>query len=219
VRTCEIWSIEDGQSIMRTHHRGWPADIAFSPDGRRALIVSMQQPSFLSGLLDLSSGVEIAVLPGHTSETHRGTFSHDSRLAATVSIEGTARLWDGATGELRRVFGEESGLVPTTVDFGNQNVNGAFSPDDRLFATASVHGMARIWDVESGALLAVIQGHSGAAFFCGTERTGARPRGSKVMNPASSMFDLARAGTFWRPRQLTKRRGCGIPRRALSWPS
>ena len=109
-RTCQIWSTEDGKSIMRIHHPGWPREIAFSPDGRRALIVSTEQPSYLSGLWDLSSGAEIAVLRGHESETHGGTFSHDGRLAATVSIEGTARLWDGVTGELRSVLGEESGL-------------------------------------------------------------------------------------------------------------
>ena len=80
--------------------------------------MSTEQPSYLSGLWDLSSGVEIAVLRGHESETHGGTFSHDGRLAATVSIEGTARLWDGVTGELRSVLGEESGLESTDVARG-----------------------------------------------------------------------------------------------------
>ena len=55
-------------------------------------------------------------------------------------------------------------------------MNGAFSPDDRLFATASMHGMVRIWDVESGSLFAVIRGHSGMV-----EHVEFSPDGSRLL--------------------------------------
>ena len=40
-------------------------------------------------------------------------------------------------------------------------MNSAFSPDDRLLATASMDGAVRIWDVESASLFAIIRGHGG----------------------------------------------------------
>ena len=49
--------------------------------------------ALVSRLWDVSSGREIAPLGGHRNDTRSGTFSHDGRLVATVSIDGTARLW------------------------------------------------------------------------------------------------------------------------------
>ena len=93
--------------------------------------------------------------------TYCGAFSHDGRLAATVSVEGTARLWDGATGELRRVLGEEAGGLnanDVSPEPFEQEMSCAFSPDDRLLATASLHGVVRIWDTEDGSQFAIIPG-------------------------------------------------------------
>ena len=68
-------------------------------------------------------------------------FSADGRLLATVSDDGTARLWDPATGEHRRTL---TGVHRP----GGRAV--AFSPDGRLLATASTDGTARLWDPATG---------------------------------------------------------------------
>ena len=67
-----------------------------------------------SHLLDVTSGTEIASLGGHRSDTRSGAFSHDGRLVATVSIDGTARLWDGVTGKFISSLGAESSGLRTT---------------------------------------------------------------------------------------------------------
>ena len=66
-------------------------------------------------------------------------FSPDGTLLATASHDGTARIWDLATGTTR-----------TTLQ-GHTGTRGvAFSPDGTLLATASDDGTARIWDLATG---------------------------------------------------------------------
>jgi WD40 repeat protein len=173
-----MWSSIDGRETKKLELSGWPDSVVLSPDGSRMLTVASQRGE-VSYLWDVSNGREIAALRGHKSETHSGTFSHDGRLAATVSMEGTARLWDATTGELRRVLGgEETGVTfgDVAVHYRHQDINGAFSPDDRLFATASMYGVVHIWDVETGSLFGVIRGHSGLV-----EHVEFSPDGSRLL--------------------------------------
>jgi WD40 repeat protein len=98
---ASIWNAKDG-ALTRTLQVGtYPYSLAFSPDGSRLLIGSWGPLSYggSSGLWDLSTGTEIAKLVGHKSDTQLdgAIFSHDGRRVATVSIDGTARLWDCLT--------------------------------------------------------------------------------------------------------------------------
>jgi WD40 repeat protein len=175
-RTVGMWSSNDGRETRRLQLSSWPNVVVFSPDGSRMLTVASY--SEVSYLWDVSSGREIAALRGHKSETHSGTFSHDGRLAATVSVEGTARLWDATTGELRRVLGEETGVTSgdAVVHYRHQDMNGVFSPDDRLFATASMYGVVHVWDVETGSPFGALRGHSGLV-----EHVEFSPDGSRLL--------------------------------------
>ena len=55
-------------------------------------------------------------------------------------------------------------------------MNCAFSPDDKLLATASAKNIVRIWDVESGTELAAIAGHTGLV-----EHVAFNPAGSGLL--------------------------------------
>ena len=98
------------------------------------------------------------------SDTHGGAFSHDGHLIATMSLDGTARLWDGLTGAFKRALGNEfAGLKLSALglEYRDQEMNCAFSPDDKLLATVSLDNVVRVWDIENGSLQAVLRGHSG----------------------------------------------------------
>jgi WD40 repeat protein len=144
----------------------YASTLTFSPDGRRLLVGpwgTISQANF-PALWDVSAGTQIARLEGHKSDTQLqgATFSHDGRRIATVSLDGSARIWDGKSGTLLDVLGQESPdlkLSDIGPDDSDQEMNSAFSPDDRLLATASMNGPIRIWDVGRASLFATITGH------------------------------------------------------------
>ena len=118
----------------------------------------------MPALWDVGNGTEIARLAGHKSDTQpQGViFSHDGRRIATVSLDGSARIWDGKSGALLDVLGQETPNLKLA-DIGpydpDKEMNSAFSPDDRLLATASINGPIRIWDVDRASLFTTITGH------------------------------------------------------------
>lgn len=164
-QTVFIWNAEDGALIHQCFVGTWPSTLTFSPNGSRLLVGSWGTITWgnFPALWDVSNGTEIARLTGHNSDTqlHGTTFSHDGRRIATVSLDGSARIWDGKSGFLLDVLGQESPNLKLS-DIGDdrdQETNSAFSPDDRLLATASMNGPIRIWDVARASLFTTITGH------------------------------------------------------------
>src|SRR5262249_33269092 len=76
----------------------------------------------------------------HAGEVRATAFSPDGRTILTGSREGTAHLWDAATGH------------PLGEPMRHRNVlrAAALSPDGRTVATASEDGSARVWDARTG---------------------------------------------------------------------
>jgi WD40 repeat protein len=158
-----IWNAENGALMQEWSSDTWPWSVAFSPDGNRLVIGGWGTAyDHHLALWDVRNGTEIARLAGHKSDTQlQGvTFSHDGRRIATVSLDGSARVWDGNSGRLLEVLGQEFPNLKLS-DIGDnrdQEMNSAFSPDDRLLATASVNGPVRIWNVARGLLFTTIGG-------------------------------------------------------------
>jgi WD40 repeat protein len=63
----------------------------------------------------------------------------DGRSLATASRDGTARVWEAASGRLVARLPHEGEVIAL-----------AFSPDGRYLATGSYDGTARIWEAASG---------------------------------------------------------------------
>ena len=93
-----------------------------------------------------------AVLTGHRNTVLFARFSPDGKRVVTASADGTARLWETATGTTLAVLRGHADAVNSA----------AFSPDGRLIVTASSDRTARIWDAASRSTPAVLRGHAGA---------------------------------------------------------
>lgn len=73
------------------------------------------------------------------------SLSPDRRLVLTTSNDGTARLWETASGrEIRRIE------IRTGAAMMDGGLKGAFSPDGTVFATASHNSPPQVWDVSTG---------------------------------------------------------------------
>ncbi|MET7479080.1 WD40 repeat domain-containing protein [Streptomyces sp. NPDC005648] len=87
-----------------------------------------------------------AVLTGHRAGVRAIAWSPDGTWIVTGSLDGTARIWNAATGAPAAVLtGHTSGVVGVH-----------WSPDSRHVATASRDRTARVWEALSGQAVAVL---------------------------------------------------------------
>ncbi|WP_327363733.1 nSTAND1 domain-containing NTPase [Streptomyces sp. NBC_01296] len=79
-------------------------------------------------------------LPGHRDRVGEVAFSPYGSILASGSADGTARLWDQASGKPRATLKGHTDAVWSV----------AFSPDGSTLATGSFDGDVRLWDVATG---------------------------------------------------------------------
>ncbi len=80
----------------------------------------------------------------HEGAVQAARFSPDGRRVVTASADGTARVWDTATGA----------AVGRPLTHDGPVLGAEFSADGRKVVTASADGTARLWEADSGRVLA-----------------------------------------------------------------
>jgi WD40 repeat protein len=120
---------------------------------------ALQQSLFLARdrgpvpLGSVSAGAELS-LEVHHDMVVGVAWSPDGAILTTASADGTAILWDAASGEvLRPLEGYEGDVFAV-----------AFDPTGDRLATASLDGTVRLWDVASGETLGRLEGQGSG--FC-----------------------------------------------------
>ena len=98
-------------------------------------------------------------------------FSRDGRRIATASGDGTARVWDVATGRLIHTLRSHEQPV-RDVDF---------SPDGRFLLSAGDDTRALLWDLTTGRVVGIFGGHDG-----GVRRARFSADGRKVLTVPES---------------------------------
>jgi WD40 repeat protein len=99
-------------------------------------------------LVDLEHYRVIAQLEGHVGRVSSARWVAGNQLV-TAGGDGTARLWDGSTGQLRQTYrGSSQWLADATL-----------SSDGRMILAGGADGVLRFWDATSGRLVWTLHAH------------------------------------------------------------
>ncbi len=132
--TVRIWST-DGAPQKTLRHSS-PVAVAFDPEGRRLAAAGVDRVAIWDAAT-WKQARPIRTGPGVVDVS----FSPDGKRLVTANADGTASIWNVATGqrELRPLKGHRDALTSAT-----------FSPDGGLVVTASVDHDARVWNARTG---------------------------------------------------------------------
>jgi WD40 repeat protein/DNA-binding SARP family transcriptional activator len=127
----KVFDTSEGRPIRTFTRLPYVGDTTFSPDGK---LLAASSFAFGTIAFDLASGRIVFRLHGGINGS---AWSPDGLRIATAGTDGTARIWDGKTGEpLFNLFGHRA--ASPTVDW---------SPDGSRLVTASEDGTAKVWEV------------------------------------------------------------------------
>ncbi len=170
-----VWDLSPAAVAPRVL-RNFTYDVAFSPDGRRLALASGSTEAirFGHGAIIDAATYETMLPPLRHGGNVRGiAFSHDGRLVATTSDNGTARLWDAATGEP---------VVPELRHFSGGLRTVLFGPDDTRLVTFGLrepNASATLWSVPDGQRIASLPSP-------GTYRGSFSPDGQRLVTVSGS---------------------------------
>lgn len=148
-----LWNTNSGTLAAKL---GDPAssaqEAAFSPDGSLVLVRAGKEPRMHAS----PSGELLAKLEGHERNVLDAAFSRSGAMVATVSTDGTARVWDARTGK------EIAKLAPESPGYGKPLGFHAvaWSPDDKRLAVGANDGSVRLVDPSNGTVLHTLAHHT-----------------------------------------------------------
>jgi WD40 repeat protein len=144
-----LWDLVDAAEVQRLRgHRQMVYDVAFTPDGKKAMSCSgaadpaslAETPISSVRLWDLETGAQIQASEIPFGTLFQVAIGPDGRTALVSGPEPFVRVWDlEAWREVGRLEGHD-GWIPGI----------EFTPDGRRALSCSVDGTLILWDVPSG---------------------------------------------------------------------
>ncbi len=143
----ELWDPASGELIARVDHDEPLEAVAFSPNNKRMALAVGEHVE----MRETQRGRRLRILEGHKGKVRAVAFSPDSRTVLTGSEDGTARLWDAASGKPHG-----AALVHT-----RPVIAVAFRPGSAAeVATGCEDGKARFWNLVTGKRRGVLLKHA-----------------------------------------------------------
>ena len=144
-RTARLWDLETGRCLRLFEHDGLVLSVAFSPDGRWALTGDAGSVK----LWNLETDGDVLAMRGKQRGIGALAFLPDGRSMLSGCMDGTATLWDAATGCRMREHVGAAGWVNDV----------AVTRDGTHFVTAHRHNVLKIWEAATGREVNSMRGH------------------------------------------------------------
>ncbi|MFX0106738.1 MAG: WD40 repeat domain-containing protein [Candidatus Hodarchaeota archaeon] len=153
--------------------------LAFSPDGR--FLLSGGQDASVR-VWDLEARREMHVLPGHRGAVYGiAVMADGSRAVSIADMDLAVRIWDFERGNLVTALAPNSAHINAV----------AVTPDNRYVLTGGDDGKVRIWDIDSGVLLRVLD-HSESIYSIKVS-----PNGQYLIVGAKAQPGTDERGLIW----------------------
>jgi WD40 repeat protein len=94
-KAVKIWNATS-RSLLRTFDTKYAVSVAWSTDGNRLVAGGYKE----ARLWDAQSGAQLQYFGGHTDDVESVTFHPNQKWLLSAGEDGTARLWDIASGKL-----------------------------------------------------------------------------------------------------------------------
>jgi WD40 repeat protein/serine/threonine protein kinase len=177
-----IWDVATGAAVMLATDRPIRF-VAFDPRGRHLIAGG----DATLAVWDVERRAVVATMAGHTDAIVDIEVDRAGERVATGSRDGTARVWDLATGEILATF--EHGARVNSIHF---------SPDGEYVLTASDDRTAGFWDAVTGDVVQYLRAHDGPVLSARFDAAGAlvitagEDATARLWNPRTGKQVLAR---------------------------
>ena len=129
--------------------------VALSSDGSLVAVDTEAESAPNVQIWDIGSA-DVVTAVQHTAMWRGGLdFSPDDSRLVSGGADGTARVWDVATGERLLTLTGHTGPVEDVL----------YTPDGRQIVTSSSDGTVRAWSADTGEMQLVLSGHDSFALL------------------------------------------------------
>ena len=193
-KTARIWAARTGRLLHVLRQRGHVVAESFSPNGRELVTVELRRQRGRLGRRDAATGCSCSSGRPAPQRTRRS--ARTGRRSSSRSAIGSLASTTASDGRLLAPLAGHTDAVTSV----------GFDPRGQTIVTASSDGTARLWSVNAGDQLTVIDRQRGTvdARFAGERVLAVAGRSARVLSPAGRLLrDPAHAGSD----RLGRRRG------------